>query len=206
MIVNWHAHTQPPEEVAAQTWPGGDSPLFIDRLIEAHERNGIDLAVVTNPIHYLKGRSDAECLRAIERWDEYAAEIESKHADKIVCFASTIPGGGPDFVREFERAIRDYKLHGVFINSSHHGHYPDEDSARGFFELVTALDIPVFIHAPAASFGEEVMNMYRLISSIGRPADESLAIGRMIVRGIWEQFPTLKLVGAHLGGGIIGFI
>jgi len=22
------------------------------------------------------------------------------------------------------------------------------------------------------------------------------------VRGVWEQFPTLKLVGAHLGGGI----
>jgi aminocarboxymuconate-semialdehyde decarboxylase len=58
------------------------------------------------------------------------------------------------------------------------------------------------VHAPNASFGEECMNMYRLISSIGRPADETLSLGRMIVRGIWEQFPTLKLVGAHLGGGI----
>jgi hypothetical protein len=84
-------------------------------------------------------------------------------------------------------------------------HYPDEANARGFFELVTALDIPCFIHAPASSFGEEVMNMYRLISSIGRPADESLAIGRMIVRGVWEDFPTFKLIGAHLRGGIIGF-
>lgn len=59
----------------------------------------------------------------------------------------------------------------------------ESQEANGI-ELVTALDIPCFIHAPAASFGEEVMNMYRLISSIGRPADESLAIARMIVRGV----------------------
>ena len=44
--------------------------------------------------------------------------------------------------------------------------------------------------------------MYRLISSVGRPADETLSLSRMIVRGIWEQFPQLKLVGCHLGGGI----
>jgi aminocarboxymuconate-semialdehyde decarboxylase len=67
---------------------------------------------------------------------------------------------------------------------------------------VTELDVPVFVHAPAWSFGEECMNMYRLISSVGRASDECLSLARMIVRGIWEQFPTLKLIGAHLGGGI----
>jgi aminocarboxymuconate-semialdehyde decarboxylase len=43
---------------------------------------------------------------------------------------------------------------------------------------------------------------YRLASSIGRPADNCLSLARLIVRGIFEQFPTLKLVGSHLGGGI----
>jgi aminocarboxymuconate-semialdehyde decarboxylase len=41
-----------------------------------------------------------------------------------------------------------------------------------------------------------------LASSIGRPADNCLSLARLIVRGIFEQFPTLKLVGSHLGGGI----
>ena len=43
---------------------------------------------------------------------------------------------------------------------------------------------------------------YRLASSISRPADNCLSLARLIVRGIFEQFPTLKLVGSHLGGGI----
>ena len=43
---------------------------------------------------------------------------------------------------------------------------------------------------------------YRLASSVGRPADNCLALARLIVRGIFEQFPTAKIVGSHLGGGI----
>jgi aminocarboxymuconate-semialdehyde decarboxylase len=74
--------------------------------------------------------------------------------------------------------------------------------ATPFWETAVALDVPVFIHAPHASFGEEYMDMYRLISSIGRPMDECLSIARLIVRGLWERFPRVKLVGAHGGGGI----
>jgi len=44
--------------------------------------------------------------------------------------------------------------------------------------------------------------MYRLISSVGRPADECLSISRILVRGVFERYPTLKFVGCHLGGGI----
>ncbi len=201
MILNWHAHVVPPEEADTPEWQGR-CPMTLRKLLEVHDGAGVDRVVVTNTIHYIKSRGEAEGLKAIQRWDEYVAKLEQDHNGRLIGFASTVPGGGPEFLKELERAITDYKLHGVLINSSHKGHYPDEDEARGFFDLVTALDIPVFIHAPASSFGEDAMRMYRLISSVGRAADECLAIARMIVRGTFEQFPTLKLVGAHLGGGI----
>ncbi len=50
------------------------------------------------------------------------------------------------------------------------------------------------------------MQDYRLASSVGRPMDGALAIARLIVRGVFEKFPTLKLVGTHLGGGICEMI
>jgi aminocarboxymuconate-semialdehyde decarboxylase len=200
-IIDWHAHIYPPEVAAAPEWRG-DCPLTIEKLLDAHEREGIDFCVVTNPIHYLKEMSDRDALTALKRWNEYAAEVQQRYAGRVVVFSSSIPGGGDEFLKELERAIREYGLHGVFINSSHQGGYPDEDRARPFFELVNALDIPVMIHAPASSFGEECMRMYRLTSSVGRPFDECLAIARMIVRGVFELLPDLKFVGAHLGGGI----
>jgi len=64
----------------------------------------------------------------------------------------------------------------------------------------------VVIHPPAVGFGEERLKDYRLASSVGRPMDNALAIARLIVRGIFEKFPTLKLVGTHLGGGICEMI
>src|SRR5260370_3363095 len=46
------------------------------------------------------------------------------------------------------------------------------------------------------------MKEYRLAVSVGRPADLCLALSRLIVRGILEDFPRVKIVGSHGGGGI----
>lgn len=201
MIVDWHAHVYPPEIASQRRW-GDIFPLTIDNLLEAHERAGIDLCVVSNTLHYIKGKTPVEALGYIRRWNEYAAEIQQRHADRTVAFASAVPGGGKDFIAETERAIRQYGLKGILINSSYNGAYPDDDAARPFFELITELDVPVMIHAPTVSFGEERMREYRLASSIGRPFDGCLSIARLIVRGVLEQFPKAKIVGCHLGGGI----
>jgi aminocarboxymuconate-semialdehyde decarboxylase len=201
MIVDWHAHVYPPELAKERRW-GGGSPLTIENLLEAHERAGIDLCVVSNTIHYLKTKTAAESLTFLQRWNDYGAEIQQKHAGRIIVFTSTLPCGGQPFLEELERAIVECGLRGVLINSSHQGAYPDDDEAQPFFELITALGIPVMMHAPSVGFGEERMRDYRLASSVGRPFDECLAISRMIVRGVFERFPDMKFVGCHLGGGI----
>ena len=201
MIVDWHAHVYPPEMAKERRW-GGASPLTIENLLEAHEKAGIDLCVVSNTIHYLKDKNNDESLAFLRHWNDYGAEIQQQYKDKIVVFTSTLPCGGAPFVQELERAITQNKLRGVLINSSHQGAYPDDDEAKSFFELVTSLGIPLMMHAPSVGFGEERMRDYRLASSIGRPFDECLAISRMIVRGVFERHPNIKFVGCHLGGGI----
>jgi hypothetical protein len=42
MIIDWHAHVYPPELAKERRW-GGESPLTIENLLEAHARAGIDL-------------------------------------------------------------------------------------------------------------------------------------------------------------------
>lgn len=201
MIVDWHAHVYPPELAKERRW-GGTTPLTIENLLEAHERAGIDLCVVSNTVHYLRDKNTVDSLAYLRRWNDYGAEIQQKYPGRIVVFTSTLPCGGTLFVKELERAIVQNRLKGVLINSSHQGAYPDDDEANPFFELVTSLGTPVMMHAPSVGFGEERMRDYRLASSIGRPFDECLAIARMIVRGVFERFPKLKFVGCHLGGGI----
>ena len=148
MIIDWHAHVYPPELAKERRW-GGASPLTIENLLEAHEKAGIERCVVSNTIHYLKDKNADESLAFLRRWNEYGAEIQQKYKDRIIVFTSTLPCGGAPFNKELERAVTEYGLHGVLINSSHQHAYPDDDEAKPFFELVSSLGIPMMMHAPS---------------------------------------------------------
>jgi predicted TIM-barrel fold metal-dependent hydrolase len=163
MTVDWHAHVYPPELAKERRW-GGTTPLTIENLLEAHERAGIDLCVVSNTIHYLRDKSAAESLKFLRRWNEYGAEIQQKYKDKIVVFSSTLPCGDKPFLKELEQAIVDYGLKGVLINSSHQGAYPDDDEARPFFELVT-----VAYHPPAVMCAYQTVGAKQLLFGSDAP-------------------------------------
>jgi aminocarboxymuconate-semialdehyde decarboxylase len=212
MILDWHSHIYTPEEAAddLRTWDGHTGPkwgergcpMVLENFLRAHRENNIDVSVVTNAAHYLRGKRPEEELPSVQAWSDYAAKVQQDHKGVLYAFATILPCGGPAFIKEAERAIRQLGLKGIFIHSSHKGHYPDDDEARPFWELVQDLDVPVMIHPPHLGFGEERMKEYRLASSIGRPFDLCLALGRLIVRGILEDFPRLKIVASHGGGGI----
>ena len=176
--------------------------MVLENFLNAHYENNIDISVVTNAAHYLRGKSDSEELRVRADVDRLRREGAAGPQGRALRSRPSCRAAGRAFIKETERAISELGLKGVFIHSSHKGHYPDDDEARPFWELVQDLDVPVMIHPPHVGFGEERMHEYRLASSIGRPFDLCLALGRLIVRGILEDFPKLKLVASHGGGGI----
>ncbi len=201
MIIDFHTHVYQPERMKAAHWQGR-CPMSIENVLEAQEKNGIDLTVISNHTPYLRDTPIDEAVGPQHETNKYLAEMQDKHAGKIAAMAVSIPNGGDAHLKELERAVKEDGLRGVMVRASHQHRYPDDDDAKPFFKLVTELDIPVVIHPPPVGFGEERMTDYRLASSVGRVHDSCLAIARLIVRGIFEEFPTLKLVGTHLGGGI----
>jgi len=204
MIIDFHTHVMPPEMAAAPVWRG-KCPMTIENVLEAAEEGGVDRTVISNPGHELRHMDGGQQLKTVRMINQYLTSLAHKH-DNIYALATTVPYGGERFLKELEHAVKEDGAKGVIILSSLPGHYPDDDDALPFFQLVTELDIPVFMHPPSVGFGEERLNIYRLASSVGRPMDGALAISRLIVRGIFEKFPTLKLVGSHLGGGICEMI
>lgn len=201
MIIDWHTHLIPPQESEKATW-NNRCQMVIENILGAQDQAGIDITVVSNTLHYLQRRPPTQALAAIRQSNRYLAEVQDRHSGKIFGLASTLPGGGEEYLRELERSIKDDGLKGVLVTSSHHGVYLDDPEVRPFFELATNLDIPVMIHPPTVGFGEERMKEFRLASSVGRPFDSCLALSRLILYAVLEAFPTLKLVASHLGGGI----
>jgi aminocarboxymuconate-semialdehyde decarboxylase len=179
--------------------------MTIENVLEAQGIAGIDRTIVSYPYHELREFDAARQLAAISSHNRYLAALAHNH-DSIDVLACAVPHGGDAFLREFERAVRQDGCKGAMIMSSLPGHYPDDDDAFPFFQLAVELDVPVFLHPPSIGFGEKRLNIYRLGSSVGRPMDGAIAISRMIVRGLFEKLPKLKLVGSHLGGGICEMI
>jgi len=204
MIIDFHTHVMPPEMAAAPVWRG-KCPMTIENVLEAAKEGGVDRTVISNPGHELRHMDGGQQLKTVCMINQYLTSLAHKH-DNIYALATTVPYGGEPFLKELERAVKEDGAKGVIILSSLPGHYPDDDDALPFFQLVSELDIPVFMHPPSVGFGEERLNIYRLASSVGRPMDGALAISRLIVRGIFEKFPSLKLVASHLGGGICEMI
>jgi aminocarboxymuconate-semialdehyde decarboxylase len=204
MIIDFHTHVMPPEMAAAPVWRG-KCPMTIENVLDAAKEGGVDRTVISNPAHELRHMDAGQQLKTVRMINEYLASLAHKH-DNIYALATTVPYGGEPFLKELERAVKQDGAKGVIILSSLPGHYPDDDDALPFFQLVSELDIPVFVHPPSVGFGEERLNIYRLASSVGRPMDGALAISRLIVRGIFEKLPSLKLVASHLGGGICEMI
>ena len=119
MIIEWHTHIYPPEEAAADTltWDGksgptweGRCPMTLENVLAAHQRCNIDVTVFSNAAHYMRGKAPSEELKAVQRWSDCAAEIQQQHKGKFYGFASLLPCGGPAFIMETERAIRQLGL------------------------------------------------------------------------------------------------
>jgi aminocarboxymuconate-semialdehyde decarboxylase len=204
MIIDFHTHVAPPEIRERSLWRG-KCPMTIENVLDAQQEAGIDRTVISYPYHELREMDAPAQLAAIARHNRYLASLQDRH-QTIYALACASPYGGDAFLKELERAVRQDGCKGAMIMSSLPGHYPDDDDAFAFFALASELDVPVFVHPPHVGFGEERMRDYRLASSIGRPMDSALAIARLIVRGMFEKLPKLKLVGSHLGGGICEMI
>ncbi|HEY6604648.1 MAG TPA: hypothetical protein VI009_22840, partial [Xanthobacteraceae bacterium] len=101
MIIDWHSHIYTPEEAAddrgaadgksGPKWGERGCPMVLENFLEAHYQNGIDISVVTNAAHYLRGKADHEELPAVQKWSDYAAEIQQKYKGTLYSFATILP-------------------------------------------------------------------------------------------------------------------
>jgi predicted TIM-barrel fold metal-dependent hydrolase len=105
---------------------------------------------------------------------------------------------------EGERCLGPLGFKGLLITSSWHGRFVDGEDAFAFWEWAQDQQVPLFIHPPRVPIGhDQQMDQYKLDELVGRPFDTAMALARMILSGLFDRFPRLKIVVAHMGGGLL---
>lgn len=197
-VVDAHCHLFP------CAWqPHGRMPrdLFEPHaLIERHEAAGVATAVVSDP-HIWYGDLDPSDIARTREYNDFAAGLARDHAGRLAALGTVTPWRGEEHFREAERAVTELGLSGLALPTSDGGRYLDS-VPEAFWELVTGLDVPLFLHPGGSTVGQELMEMYRLGEVCGRPLDTTLTLARFVLTGVFERYPSIRLLCAHAGGAI----
>ena len=167
--------------------------------IKDMDRAGIDLAVQTCILGWDTTLENCRLL------NDCAAKIQKEYPGRFVGLAHIPPLEGEPAVKELERAIGDLQLKGVTTSSQARGLSLDAEEFRPFYDAVTRLQIPIFVHPALAPRGYELLKDYQLSVILTREFDLGVAVTRLIAGKVLERYPELSFVISHFGGGLAGY-
>ncbi|XP_029461226.1 2-amino-3-carboxymuconate-6-semialdehyde decarboxylase isoform X2 [Rhinatrema bivittatum] len=112
----------------------------------------------------------------------------------------TLPMQAPDLaVEEMHRCVKELGFPGVQIGSHINEWDLNAPEIYPFYAAAEELNCSIFVH-PWDMQTDRRMSKYWLPWLVGMPAETTTAICSMIMGGIFEKFPKLKVCFAHGGG------
>ena len=168
--------------------------------VEEMDRDGITVQVVcTMPAmfnYWAKADDTADLARILN--NDMAKEI-AKHPKRFIGLA-TLPMQAPELaVEELKRCMRDLGFSGVQIGSHVNDWSLDAVELTPFWETAEELGACVFVH-PWDMKVTKRDKKHMMPWLVGMPAETTQAIVSVVLGGVLEKFPKLKLCFAHGAG------
>jgi predicted TIM-barrel fold metal-dependent hydrolase len=171
--------------------------------IAAMDEAGIDLQVISenNPAtQNLDAETSVKLARAS---NDVLYEAVRAHPDRFAGFATLPTPDAKAAANELERAVTKLDFKGAMIMGLTHGRFMDDKQFRPIFERAAALDVPVYIHPtpPVAAVQEAYFKEYPAlaVAPLGFTLETLTHTVRLVVSGLFDEFPTLKIIVGHLG-------
>jgi aminocarboxymuconate-semialdehyde decarboxylase len=115
---------------------------------------------------------------------------------------ATLPLLSPmDATKELERAIDELGLLGAIMGTNVNGTYLSDERFSPIFEVAQRKECLLFIH-PTTPLGADKLADYGLVRSLGYVFDSTVNLVKMSYAGVFDRFPKLKLISAHLSGAL----
>lgn len=228
-VVDAHAHIIVPEIVrdAAHpepwrprvTWTGGRQSIElggrvvrsavhefvrIDAILDHLSAAGVDRVVLCPWVPLLGYHlAAADAYRTGRIQNEALAGLAREHPGRISALGTVPLQDVGVAVRELEHAVKSLRLAGVEVTAGVRGVYVGDIRFRPFWEAAEALGALVFIHPTTRGIDLPVFEEYYLANTVGNPFETTIAAAHLIMAGIMEAHPRLRILLAHGGGAIL---
>lgn len=185
-----------PPQILAQILDLGASRL------QGLDEAGIDMQVLslnTPGFEHVPAADAIPLARAVN--DELAAAIR-QHPTRFAGFA-VLPTLDPQAAAtELERAVTQLGLKGAMLYGQPEGGFLDDSSYWEIFARAEALNVPIYLHPAAPAPG--TLKIYEGCPELIGPlwsftVDSATQALRLIISGVFDQFPKLTIILGHLG-------
>ena len=104
-------------------------------------------------------------------------------------------------MKELDRSINELDCRGITVAANQNGKGLDSPDYFRFYEKLVDNDLPLFIH-PTHWDSYPLVDMdkgWRMMHVFGWPFDTTQAVWRLIFGGVFDRYPSLKVITHHLG-------
>ena len=179
----------------------------LDARFEKIDQFGEDYVQIVSlnlpPVEALAGPEDSPELARLA--NDSMAEVVSECPDRIPGFVAALPLNNMDATLvEAERAVVELGAKGVQIGSNVNGRPLDDPEFFPLYAKMAELDMPIWLHptrtADFPDYQSEQRSKYDMWWVFGWPYETSVAMGRLVMSGVFDRHPDIKIIAHHMGG------
>lgn len=173
--------------------------------LEYMDAQGVDVSVISiSPSLYLYWLDPGETAEVCRVLNEAAARMAAKSGGRVAAMA-TVPMNDPRAAaEELRRASSELGVVGVEIGTSVGTTQLDSAELDEFFAAAEDLGLPVMLHPYVSMITppDAGTQGFHLGNVIGNPVETFVAACRLLVGGVFDRHPDLRVVLVHGGGAL----
>ena len=175
-----------------------------DRRLRDMDENGVSMHLLSLTAPGVQMFDGDTAIELAVLANDRLADVIARHPTRFAGLAAVAPQSPKRAAKEMERAITKLKLNGFVINSHTYNEYLDDPKYFPVLEAAEALDACIYIHPRAPSVGFDLpLRHYGLDSPLwGYGIEVGTHALRMILGGVFDRFPKLKVCLGHMGEAI----
>ncbi|WP_372983676.1 amidohydrolase family protein [Microbacterium sp.] len=172
---------------------------------------GIDVQVLSALGYFVQDLEPAASVQWSREINDRLAATVAEHPDRFQAFASLPVRDPTASVDELTRCVQELGFVGTMIHGQTHGVFLDHPSVRPLLAAAARLDVPIYLHPapPPLAVKEtyysglpEAAAACLSTSGWGWHSECAMHVLRMVVAGVFEELPDLKVIVGHMGEGL----
>jgi aminocarboxymuconate-semialdehyde decarboxylase len=176
----------------------------IDGILAAQDEAGVERVLLCPwvPLLYYDAEPEEGLARARVQ-NEALAGLARTHPERVAVLGA-LPLQDPELAAEELRSLMDARaVRGVEVAASVRGVFLGDERFEPFWEAAATAGALVFVHPTTRGFDSPAFQEHYLWNTVGNPLETAVTAAQMVMAGVMERHPRLRVLLAHGGGALM---